>query len=64
MKTILKTILKTTIQTLFGLALGAFFVLMLVEWAAGCGESYVDSKGITHVNECVFINKLQGVSKP
>jgi len=59
MKTILKTILKTIAQTLFGLALGAFFCLMLVEWAAGCGESYVDSKGITHVNECVFINKPQ-----
>jgi hypothetical protein len=52
------------IQALIGLVLIAFFALMLVEWAAGCGESYVDSKGITHVNECVFINKLQGVSKP
>jgi len=51
-------------QALAGLVLIAFFCLMLVEWAAGCGESYVDSKGITHVNECVFINKLQGVSKP
>jgi len=51
-------------QALAGLVLIAFFCLMLVEWAAGCGESYVDSKGVTHVNECVFINKLQGVSKP
>jgi hypothetical protein len=55
----MKTILKTIIQTLFGLALGAFFVLMLVEWASGCGESYVDSKGTTHINDCVFINKPQ-----
>jgi len=53
----MKTILKTIIQTLFGLALGAFFVLMLVEWMAGCGESYVDSKGKTHINDCVFISK-------
>jgi len=51
-------------QALAGLVLIAFFCLMLIEWAAGCGESYVDSKGVTHVNECVFINKLQGVSKP
>jgi hypothetical protein len=46
-------------QALAGLVLIAFFCLMLIEWAAGCGESYVDSKGITHVNECVFINKPQ-----
>jgi hypothetical protein len=57
MKTILKTILKTIIQTLFGLALGVFFLFMIIEWASGCGESYVDSKGNTHINECVYISK-------
>jgi len=60
----LKRLFVWLAQALAGLVLIAFFCLMLVEWAAGCGESYVDSKGITHVNECVFINKLQGVSKP
>ncbi len=51
-------------QALAGLVLIAFFCLMLIEWMAGCGESYVDAKGKTHINECVFINQSQGVSKP
>jgi hypothetical protein len=33
----------------------AFFVVMFIEWAAGCGESYVDSKGIHHSNQCIII---------
>jgi hypothetical protein len=41
--------------------LGAVFVLglafVLVEWASGCGEPYVDSKGKTHINECVLFSK-------
>jgi hypothetical protein len=24
---------------------------------AGCGETYTDSKGVQHVNECLFINR-------
>jgi hypothetical protein len=51
-------------QGLAGLVLIVFFAFMLVEWASGCGESYVDSKGKTHINDCVFINKLQDISKP
>ncbi len=34
--------------------LGAAFLL---EWMAGCGETYTDSKGVQHVNECIFINR-------
>jgi hypothetical protein len=33
-----------------------FFAYLLVEWASGCGESYVDSKGDTYVNECLYSN--------
>ena len=38
----------------------AFAVLgavVLIEWMAGCGETYIDSKGVRHANECVFINR-------
>ena len=39
--------------------LGAVFVLaaivVLAEWAVGCGEPYVDSKGQTHAGQCLFI---------
>jgi hypothetical protein len=45
------------LQGLIGLALMAFFVVMVAEWAAGCGETYVDSKGIRHQNECIFIRR-------
>ena len=41
-------------------AVTAFAVLgavVLIEWMAGCGETYVDSKGVRHANECVFINR-------
>jgi len=37
------------------LCMGAFFALVLVEWAAGCGETYIDANGVTHQNECVFL---------
>ena len=41
-------------------AVTAFAVLgavALLEWMAGCGETYIDSKGVRHANECVFINR-------
>lgn len=40
------------------LVIGALLAVILLEWAAGCGESYVDSQGVTHLNECLFINSL------
>jgi hypothetical protein len=50
----LKTCTAWLIQGLMCLLMIAFFAALLVEWAAGCGESYVDSKGDRHQNECVF----------
>ena len=31
--------------------------LFLIEYMAGCGENYIDSKGISHPNPCFFINR-------
>jgi len=45
------------LQALIGVAFLAFMVVMVMEWAAGCGETYVDSKGIRHNHECLFINR-------
>ena len=42
-------------QVLVTALISSFFVIMFIEWAAGCGESYVDSKGIHHSNECIII---------
>jgi hypothetical protein len=55
----LKRLLLWIAQGLAGLVLIAFFCVMFIEWMAGCGESYVDAKGKTHINDCVFINKPQ-----
>jgi len=31
------------------------FALVVIEWFAGCGETYIDAKGERHAYECVFI---------
>jgi hypothetical protein len=31
------------------------FAIVLIEWFAGCGETYVDADGVRHHYECVFI---------
>lgn len=54
---ILKRIAVWLIQGLLGLSFIAFVVLMVAEWAAGCGESYVDAKGKTHVGQCIFLDR-------
>jgi len=33
----------------------ALIALIFVEWAAGCGETYIDSNGDEHQHECVFL---------
>ena len=29
--------------------------VVLVEWFSGCGETYIDAKGIRHTHECLFL---------
>jgi hypothetical protein len=48
----LLTLFVTAIATLLMVAL---FAVMLIEWMAGCGETYIDAKGVRHQYECVFI---------
>ena len=31
--------------------------IALLEWMAGCGETYIDAKGVRHEYECIFINR-------
>ena len=33
----------------------ALMAVIVLEWFAGCGESYIDSKGVSHKNECMFL---------
>ena len=39
---------------LFGALLGAILAVLAAEWAAGCGESYVDAHGVRHINKCIW----------
>lgn len=55
--TLFKRVARWLLQAVVGAALITLFLFVLIEWAAGCGESYVDGEGTTHINECVFISK-------
>lgn len=57
MKNLLKALGLWLLQALIGLVFLGFIVLMVAEWAAGCGETYVDAKGVRHQNECLFIKR-------
>ena len=52
-KRVAKWVATVAAATTLGL-LGAVFLL---EWMAGCGETYIDAKGERHANECIFIGR-------
>ena len=52
-----KMLLLRLLQGLSGLAFAGFIAVMVAEWAAGCGETYIDANGKTHLHECLFINR-------
>jgi hypothetical protein len=52
-------ILEVLIAFVFMLITAGLFALLMIEWAAGCGESYVDSKGQRHLYECVYLNNAK-----
>jgi len=54
MKDMLKQLLVWFVQGIIGALILAFMLFMVLEWASGCGETYVDSKGVTHIGECVI----------
>jgi hypothetical protein len=42
-------------DSLIAIVIGALGALILVEWMAGCGETYTDSKGKVHQETCVLV---------
>jgi hypothetical protein len=50
----IKPLVIWLVQGIIGALILAFMLFMVLEWASGCGESYVDSKGKTHIGECVI----------
>jgi len=56
MKKIKEMVLNFLVIFVFGLVFG----VLLVEWMAGCGEYYIDSRGNVIPNECVFLDFPKG----
>ena len=43
------------LELLASLLFAVLALIVLAEWLAGCGESYVDSVGKRHYYECLFV---------
>jgi hypothetical protein len=54
----IKPLVLWLLQGIIGAAMVLFFAYMLIEWASGCGETYTDSKGKVHINECVWQSEV------
>ena len=46
---------KFIVAALLTIAFAALMAVLLIEWMAGCGETYIDANGVRHQYECVFI---------
>lgn len=51
----MKKMFKVVGEIVAALVFGVAFAIFAIEWWAGCGETYIDSKGVRHKHECVFI---------
>lgn len=49
--------MNTLLDVLVAVVFGVILAVLFAEWAAGCGETYVDSRGIRHQHECLFIRR-------
>ena len=49
---------KFIVAALLTIAFAALMAVLLIEWMAGCGETYTDTNGVRHQNECVLIPQL------
>lgn len=48
--------MKKLINLVLALIIGVAMAILLMEWMVGCGESYIDSKGVSHKNACLFLS--------
>jgi hypothetical protein len=52
----MKKLLSWLANVVIAIVFGAGVAVLALEWMAGCGEYYIDSKGQVIQNECLFIN--------
>ncbi len=47
--------MKWLLHAALALAIGVAVAVLLAEWMVGCGETYLDSKGVSHKHACLFL---------
>lgn len=55
---VIKPLVIWLVQGILGVAVLALILFMVIEWASGCGETYTDSKGKVHINECTWKSEV------
>jgi len=53
--TLFKRVLRWLLQVAVVTGFAVLIVFVLAEWMAGCGETYIDAKGVRHTNECIIV---------
>lgn len=48
--------MKKLINLALALTIGVAMAILLMEWMVGCGETYTDSKGVSHKYACMFLS--------
>ena len=55
----MRAFIEWLIEGLIGMALFGFMLVVLMDYTAGCGQTYIDAKGNTKPvaknSECIFI---------
>ena len=55
----IKAFIMWLIEGLIGMAMLGFLLVVVLDYTAGCGQTYIDAKGNTHPmaknSECLFI---------
>jgi hypothetical protein len=57
MKQLIKRIALRMLELILCVAIAIVLAVAILEWFAGCGETYIDSKGKRHAHECLFIGR-------
>lgn len=52
----MRKFLETVLEWILFVGFAVLLSLFVMEWMAGCGETYTDSKGKVHQHECLFID--------
>lgn len=48
--------MKKLLNLALALMIGVAMAILLMEWMVGCGETYTDSKGVSHKHTCMFLD--------